>query len=374
MCHLLDIPQEASKQQILIAACKAEEFARNRFRSGEKPFFNELKKNAALQFTYNEKTEHVWHKIILLCQMDSCAIDLTTVKDKHRDILNNISVHKAFIRTHLMRLLSCIVDCKLQVHDSVSIRHALELRRAIAAKCWENHPSMLKQIQGFGDGSLKTLITYGIRNLEQLSQTDPMELERIFRRNPPFGNKILDDVQSLPKLNLDVNLTKSEISELGTTFHFRIRLACTNNPKMTRAGRPHCIMLLVDTREGQVLDFRRQSIQRIVGDAKELVIQLHLCRYTSLIRFSLMCEEIGKKQVMRLDALLNLVVGRNVDVEYPLTCQPEDFPSHSIEVASNCTSDTRKVQDQSNMENDYLDIFDGKQSFCPHDFVIETYR
>lgn len=293
VCHILALPQQAPQELILKAVCKAEEFSTHRFRAGDKPCYNELKKNPALRFTYAEKIDAVWQKIYLLCQIDLCAIDLAQMKEKHRDALNNISMHKASIRLQLLRLLSCMIDCRLEIADAVSVRNALNLRRSIAAKCWENHPGMLKQIPGIGDGSLRTLITAGINDLDELSKTDPRELERIFRRNPPFGNKILHDVHSLPKLSLAVEKQGVEISQAAVIIRFSVRLVCVNTPGSKRGGQPHHVIFLADTSDGLLLDFRRQSITKIIDHPSTFVLQISLVAYTERIRFTALCEEIG---------------------------------------------------------------------------------
>lgn len=294
MCHLLDLPRQASTRQIFIALCNAEELTTHRFRNGEKPFYNELKNNAALLFTFAERTTEVWQKVLLLAQLDMCSIDLTSIRDKHKDAINNVSLHKGSIRNHLLRLLSCTVDCKLEQNDAISIRNALELRRSIAAKCWENRPTVLKQLNGIGDGSLKTLLSAGINSLEKLGQTDPRELERIFKRNPPFGNNVLKDLATLPKLSLKVALDRCNRSPDGVQLVFKIRLGCENKPRDKKGGQAQYINFFADTIDGLMLDFRRQSIRRILEE-KEFVLQLNLVAYTEQVRFTLTCEELGKE-------------------------------------------------------------------------------
>lgn len=285
-------------QDVLIALCKAQELSSHRFRNGEKPLYNELKKDPGLKFTYSDKTSEIWHKILILSQLDMSCVDLSMLKDKHREALNNIAIHKASIRLLLLKLLSCTVDCKLETEDSVSIQHALELKRSIAAKCWKNHSGMLKQLTGIGDGSLKTLVSAGITSFERLLSTDPRELERIFRKNPPFGNAIINDAKSIPNLCLDVELDRSDKLQSGVRMVFKVRLKCTNKPRVRRDGQAHFIIFIAETGDGRLLDFRRQAVNKII-EGKEFLLQCHLIAYTDQIKFTFACEELGKCRHIR---------------------------------------------------------------------------
>lgn len=292
VCHILSLPEHASIQDILIALSKAEEFNTHRFRGTEKSFYNELKRSQALRFTYSERTTEVWQKVMLLAQLDISSIDLSTFVNKHKDSMNNVAIHKSSIRLQLMRLLSCTIDCLLEKDDAVGVKNALELRRSVAAKCWENHPGMLKQLIGVGDGSLRTLLGAGIDSFSRLESTDPRELERIFKRNPPFGNNILKDLSSLPRLSLSVHESKATRSGDAVNITFAVRLSCTNKPRTKRNGRPHYIVFLAHTFEGLLLDFRRQVITKII-DGKDFSIQAPLKQFSSGVRFHLSCEEFS---------------------------------------------------------------------------------
>lgn len=292
MCHILDIPRGASTRDVLIALCRAEELTTHRFRNGEKPFFNELKKNPSIKFTYKDKTTEIWQKVLLLSQLDMSCVDLSSIMEKHKEAMNNVAVHKASIRMLLLKLLSCTIDCKLETADSISIRHSLELKRSISAKCWEDHPGALKQLTGIGDGSLKTLVSAGITSFSQLLATDPRELERIFRRNPPFGNSILKDAKSFPELDLCIELGHTQKLKAGVRVVFNVRMKCFNKPRCRKDGQPHFVIFLADTPGGRMLDFRRQSIGKIV-DGKEFILQLHLFEYAETIGFVFACEELG---------------------------------------------------------------------------------
>ena len=344
MCHILDLPQHAQMKEILIALCKAEEFQALRFRAGEKPLYNELKKHPALKFTYTEKTEEIWHKILMLSQLDICAIDLSGLKEKHRDALNNVSMHKASIRLNLQRFLSCLIDCKLEQRDSITARSGLELKRAVAAKCWENHPGMLRQLKGIGDGSLKTLINAGITSFNILKQTDPRRLEKIFKRNPPFGNHLLADLDTIPQLQMAIDRSQTTVSKDGIALSLQVQLLSKGKPRTKKGGHSHFVIFLADTPEGELLDFRRQAISKLT-DGRTFQLQVLLRRYTTKLRFMLCCEEIGMSASFSL-----MTVGCSIFSEHPLEFPESDFPLPPEPV---------QTEIQADQETDYMDIFDG---------------
>lgn len=297
--------EHASAKDILIALSKAEEFSTHRFRGTEKSFYNELKKSQALRFSYSERTTEVWQKIMLLAQLDLSSIDLSAFMDKHKDSLNNVAIHKSSIRLHLLRFLSCTIDCFLEKDDAIAAGSAMELRRSVAAKCWDGHPGMLKQLTGIGDGSLRTLLSAGIDSFTRLESTDPRELERLFKRNPPFGNNLLKDLASLPRLSLMVHESRSVRDKDSVSVAFTVHLSCANEPRMKKNGRPHFIIFLAHTVEGRLLDFRRQVITKIIG-GKDFSIQAKLSQFTSGVKFQLSCEEFGLVRTLFEDPTTDL--------------------------------------------------------------------
>lgn len=368
VCHILDISEHASMKDILITLSKAEEFGTHRFRGTEKSFYNELKKNQALRFSYTERTTEIWQKVMLLAQLDISSIDLNHLVDKHKDSLNNVAIHKSSIRLQLMRLLSCTIDCLLEKDDAIAVSNAIELRRSVAAKCWENQPSMLKQLPGIGDGSLRTLLGAGIDSFSRLEKSDPRELERIFKRNPPFGNNLLKDLASLPRLSLVVHEIRTIRAKDNVKIVFKVHLNCANKPRTKKNGCPHFIIFLAYTNEGHLLDFRRQLITKIMG-GKEFSIQANLRQFSSGIVCQLSCEEVGMHCPTGKSPLMYHIVNSIIECSHDLDLKPEDFPSKAAHVSGfqikeqlpvPVQHDSKQDRDQN---NEYLDIFDGQKIF-----------
>lgn len=105
---------------------------------------------------------------------------------------------KALVFQHCHRIIRCIIDCKIYSKDATTVKAALELGRSLKAKAWEDSPSQLRQIEGFGPAAIKKLVNAGIRNLEMLAKMESHKIETTLSRNPPFGANVLKLAQSVP--------------------------------------------------------------------------------------------------------------------------------------------------------------------------------
>ncbi len=119
---------------------------------------------------------------------------------------------------------------------------------------------VLRQLKGVGEGSLKTLIAAGISSFTLLEETDPRDLERFFRRNPPFGNNMLADLASFPKFFLRAERTREHIEVgRGVTLSFKIAIGTLKKTTYKKKNsQPHFVDFIVDTDTGSLIDFRRQ--------------------------------------------------------------------------------------------------------------------
>lgn len=108
---------------------------------------------------------------------------------------------------HLHRIIRCIIDCKLCTGDSISVRNALELARCLSARAWENSPSMLRQLKGFGPVMAKKFVNSNITSLDMLRTLDAQQIERIAGKNPTWGSKVLQDLNGVPWFRLHAHST-----------------------------------------------------------------------------------------------------------------------------------------------------------------------
>lgn len=145
------------------------------------------------------------HKISLLLQAELGAVDFPS-EEQHQKHRQQYHQDKNIIFQHVHRLIRCLIDCKIQKADSVSVRHGLELVRSFAARGWDDSPLQLKQIDQLGAVAVRKLAAAGILNIGDLVSTEARRLEMIMSRHPPFGSKVLARAQQFPKLSLAARL------------------------------------------------------------------------------------------------------------------------------------------------------------------------
>lgn len=116
---------------------------------------------------------------------------------------------------HINRVARCIVDCKLYDKDAIGMKNALEVARCAVAKCWENSPTQLKQIDGIGAALLRKLVASNIRSIEQIRKLETSRIEMALSRNPPFGKRILDCVETIPHFRVFAHLVSKTADRIG---------------------------------------------------------------------------------------------------------------------------------------------------------------
>jgi ATP-dependent DNA helicase HFM1/MER3 len=78
------------------------------------------------------------------------------------------------------------------------------LCRSLGARCWDDSPLQLKQIERIGIAGVRRLVNADIKSIEALENTEAHKIESILGRAPPFGLRILDAARSFPKLRVSM--------------------------------------------------------------------------------------------------------------------------------------------------------------------------
>ena len=99
-----------------------------------------------------------------------------------------------------------MIDCFIELQDAAGVRNALELACSLSVKVWANSPYQLKQLPQIGVVAIRKLVFGGITSLEDLEISEPHRIEMLLSKNPPFGSKLLQTVNSVPKLRVSLKL------------------------------------------------------------------------------------------------------------------------------------------------------------------------
>ncbi|KAK5149095.1 hypothetical protein LTR04_000090, partial [Oleoguttula sp. CCFEE 6159] len=227
----LGLPPKAKLSEILSALAQAAEFKEVRFRSGEKPLYKELNSSPSMKFPIPVDLALPAHKVSLIIQSVLGAVDLPT-NEKTGKHQRQYNTEQIIIFQHVHRLIRCMIDCQLHLKDSVASRNALMLARSLGAKCWDDSPLQLKQVEGIGIQAVRKLVNANVKTIEDLECMEPHRIEMVLSRNPPFGVKLLEKLKGFPKLRVAVKMMGQPTVKPNdhVTLHFcRISAQKLNN-------------------------------------------------------------------------------------------------------------------------------------------------
>ena len=145
------------------------------------------------------------HKRSLIVQSELGGVEFPTNEEfaKHR---KQFQQEKGRLFSNLYRLIRCVIDCQIELQDAVAVRHGLEITRSVGARVWDSSPYQMKQINQIGIVAVRKLVVGGIRSIEALEAAEPQRIEILLGKNPPFGSRVLKNVQHFPKLRVSVSL------------------------------------------------------------------------------------------------------------------------------------------------------------------------
>src|SRR5271156_6282755 len=172
-------------------------------KASEKTLFKEMNKDVGIKFPIKVDVALSVHKISLLIQTELGGVEFPAT-DLYRKYKQQYQQDKGIVFQHVNRLIRCIIDCQLNLQDSVSARHALELDRSLGARVWDDSALQMKQIDLIGNVAVRKLAVAGITSLDALENTEPHRIETTLGKNPPYGMKLLTKLAEFPKLRVSV--------------------------------------------------------------------------------------------------------------------------------------------------------------------------
>ena len=109
--------------------------------------------------------------------------------------------------TSLVSLACNLIEALLEIYTSSAslassnIYFMIELLMILKCGCWPTGISCLqRQINGLGHAYSRALADHGINSIEKLRVTDPRRIEVLLKRQTPFGNQILNQLNSFPQI------------------------------------------------------------------------------------------------------------------------------------------------------------------------------
>ena len=290
---LMSLPPKARMSEMLSAIAHAAEFKDIRLKAGEKSLFKDINKDVRIKFPIKVDLALPAHKVSLLIQSELGGVDFPT-NEQHQKHKHAFSTDRTLVFQHVNRLIRCIIDCQLQLEDSVAVRNALELARSFGAKVWDNSPLQLKQLEQIGNVAVRKLAAASVNSIEILEATEAHRIEHILGKNPPFGMKLLARVSEFPKLRVAVKMMGKE-SKPGKPVCIKLKAEIGfMNDKVPQffARKQVFVCFLAETSDGKLIDFRRMSARK-VQNQYEMLLTANLTGPLQFVNCYVMCDEIA---------------------------------------------------------------------------------
>jgi ATP-dependent DNA helicase HFM1/MER3 len=123
---------------------------------------------------------------------------------------------KLLIFQHALRIAKCMKECCLHRNDARSVINILTLERCLQARSWHNSTAVLRQLHGIGVAYVRLLALRGVKTFDGLRQVQPEELEVWCKRSTPFGQKVLSDLERIPRYEMIV-LKESQVIQCSVS-------------------------------------------------------------------------------------------------------------------------------------------------------------
>ncbi|ORY12866.1 Sec63 Brl domain-domain-containing protein [Clohesyomyces aquaticus] len=369
----MGLEPKAKISEILSALAQAAEFNELRFRAGEKSFYKTINQSPAIRFPIPVNLDRTPQKVSLILQSVLGGAE-TPSDDGSQKIKTQYTMEINLVFKHIHRLIRCIIDCQICLGDSVAVRNALMLERSLGARAWDDSALQMRQVSGIGPVAVRKFVNAGIRNMEELENTEAHRIQMIQGKNPPFGMKLLDQLKSFPKLRVSVHVPPTSISKVtdGVKITVKAEIGFLNeSPPPQFQGKPIYVCLLAETSDGRLINFARTSGAKL-GNGQDLFFPALLTAPDQCIICYIMCD--GFAGTMRAATIKpNIPASR-----FPVQSQPRSSPERPTSNMSRRRLENASVRRSSGATEDFDEGIDDEDlvnaSFADLDFDhIENY-
>ncbi|KLO07339.1 P-loop containing nucleoside triphosphate hydrolase protein [Schizopora paradoxa] len=282
MGMIMKMPERASVREILEIISSADELGDVKLRGGDKQAYSKLKDHNDIRYKI-KKVEKASDKTFLLIQAVLGGISLSSNDFKPTDSQPALEALSVF--RHTSRIARVVVEVAITNKNGAQLKHGMELLRCLTAKAWEDRPVVLKQVDSIGEKSLKVLAEAGITTLQALKSQEPIRIEVLLNRRPPFGHEILAFVNDLPQY--DVSIVENGVRTFGgkrpveVDLDITCSILATSNAKGSRNTKQKSrssgmASILTLTSDLDFIDFRRTT-NKYLKDTKafNVTVELH---------------------------------------------------------------------------------------------------
>ncbi|KZT27339.1 P-loop containing nucleoside triphosphate hydrolase protein [Neolentinus lepideus HHB14362 ss-1] len=282
----------------LEAIAAADEFSDLKLRSGEKKVYKHILDHQDIRYKI-KKVDKPADKVFILLQAVLGGIALNS--PEYRTSESQPPLDAIGVFRHVGRIARVVVEVALVKKQGAKIKHGLELLRCFTAKAWEDRPVVLRQVEQIGDKSIKVLAEHGITSLDALRRQDPLRIETLLNRRPPFGHEVLASLVEVPQYFLDIS--ERGIESIGGRGPVCVELSIEcglisdrtthiSKPKKNKSRRGDMTAILTLTSDFDFIDFRRISTKAL-AISKSFVVTAELTKPSQSISVYIASENIA---------------------------------------------------------------------------------
>ncbi|TRM59292.1 Sec63 Brl domain-containing protein [Schizophyllum amplum] len=281
MCLILKMPEKPTLREVLETISVADECGDSKLRTSEKAILSKINRHNDLRFTI-KKVEKTSDKAFLLIQAILGGLPLSSSDFKSGDSQPQLEAFGIF--KHIGRISKAVVEVAIARRHGAQLRHGLELSRCFAAKAWEDRPIVFRQIPKIGEKSINVLAEHGITSISKLRKENPIRIEALLNRRPPFGHEIIAAVQEFPHYSISIKelqvhpgggdspATVELLVECGVIEHSQ-----SSNGKKGKIKSSTFTSVLTVTSDDDFIDFRRIPT-RSIGNCKSFEVSAELTK------------------------------------------------------------------------------------------------
>lgn len=232
-------------KEILEILSVAKEFSRFRSKNDERKTLVGL--NQQLRYPLKGAISTPEKKAYVLIQAGIAGITIDSFELKRNQLE---------VMTICWRILECFKRYFLIKKRGLAYINTIKLSKAISKRGWEDSEvAILKQLHGIGDKMAQTLVSNGLKSLQDVAHYDDHKLEKILNKNHQFVSQLKQKVHAIPSYRL----CWGDNSALATLEH-------NKNPNLNYEHGCSITLALLD-RAGHLLASKTVSNYQIIQNS-----------------------------------------------------------------------------------------------------------
>ncbi len=195
------ITGEQIEENIIEMLSKSKEFLKYSSKMEERKILNQLNKEMLNGIKYKVKgsvdTNIKKSYVLIQSEISGIVLDNWELRRQQNEI-SQIS----------QRILKCIRGYYKTIDDCKGYIVSLILSKCLLNQMWSESELIMKQLPKIGEKLAKCFVKANYKSFSKLIElNNPRLIENICNKNPPFGNILLDEIKSIPKINFKYDIT-----------------------------------------------------------------------------------------------------------------------------------------------------------------------